>query len=80
MAENNREAFFSHDVAAVARYRLDIAALKSSEARVVIAGGSAGREYFPYRCAVALAERLGTEVVEFPGNHAGFVEYPHEFA
>jgi hypothetical protein len=27
---------------------------------------------------VALADRLGTTVVEFPGDHAGFVVYPEQ--
>ncbi len=47
---------------------------------MVLAGGSAGREFFPYKCAAALAEQMGSEVVEFPGNHAGFIEYAQAFA
>ncbi len=30
----------------------------------------------PYR--VALADRLGTSVVDFPGDHVGFVVYPEQ--
>jgi hypothetical protein len=49
--------------------------------RIVPAGGKVSREFFPYRCAVALAERLGTEMVEFPGNHGGYNTSDHkEFA
>jgi pimeloyl-ACP methyl ester carboxylesterase len=79
-AAANELAFFKHDVPAVARYVLDLDALRANLSRVVVAGGSAGREYFPYRCAVALAGRLGLALVEFPGGHAGFVDYPDQFA
>ena len=80
IAEYNRESFFKHDAGAVGRYRLDMAALQAAPTRVVLAGGREGHEYFPYRCTAALAERLGTAVVAFPGGHAGFVDHPGEFA
>lgn len=79
-ADANREAFFRYDVGAVARYKLNLKALKSSPTPVVLAGGSAGRQYFPYRCAAALSRELGTEIMEFPGDHAGWVDHPREFA
>lgn len=80
VAENNRQAFFEHDTRAVRRYSLDVAALKAAPPRVIPAGGSGSRGTWPYQCSVALADSLGTVVVEFPGNHAGFVDYPLEFA
>ncbi len=80
IAAHNRAAFFTYDAGAVGRYTLDIAALQAAPTRIVLAGGQAGRAYFPYRCAAELAERLGTAVVEFPGAHAGFVDQPRAFA
>ncbi len=80
IAEYNRESFFKHDAGAVGRYRLDIDALKATPTRVVVAGGCAGRDYFPYQVAVKLTERLGPALVEFPGNHAGMALEPQEFA
>jgi pimeloyl-ACP methyl ester carboxylesterase len=76
----NLDSFFKYDVGAVSRYTLDVAALRAAPTRIVIAGGRAGREYFPYRCAARVAELLGTAIVEFPGNHMGFVNDPREFA
>ena len=35
---------------------------------------------FAQRTAVALAERLGTPLIDFPGGHAGFVSESKEFA
>jgi hypothetical protein len=46
----------------------------------VIAGGSAGREYIGYRGATAVAEHLGTAVVEFPSHHVGYMTHPRAFA
>lgn len=79
-AASNRESFFKHDASAVARYTLDLTALQAAHTRIIVAGGREGRAYFPYRCAAALADHLGTSVVEFPGHHAGFVDHPKEFA
>ncbi|MCL4394852.1 MAG: hypothetical protein M1482_08655 [Chloroflexi bacterium] len=59
---------------------LDIDAIKASPSRAIVAGGRTGREFFPYRAAARLAERLGTTRVEFPGNHAGCSLEPEEFA
>jgi hypothetical protein len=37
-----------------------------------MAVGEASRGEPPYRAAFAVAERLGTEPVVFPGDHGGF--------
>jgi pimeloyl-ACP methyl ester carboxylesterase len=76
----NAEALFSYTYQAVRRYRLDIAALAAAPTRIVLAGGSAGREYVGYRCAAAVADRLGKTVVEFPSHHAGYMSHPRAFA
>jgi pimeloyl-ACP methyl ester carboxylesterase len=73
-------AFFKYTFLAVRRYRLDFAALSAAPTRIVVAGGSAGREYVGYRCAVLVAEHLGTSVVEFPGHHTGYFTQPKAFA
>jgi hypothetical protein len=56
--------------------------LRGASARIVVAGGAESEGTFPYRAALAVAERLGTEVVIFPGHHGGFHEQgdPEAFA
>jgi predicted phage tail protein len=44
----------------------------------VVAVGATSEGQLAHRCAVALAERLSTPVVEFPGNHGGFVALPEQ--
>jgi pimeloyl-ACP methyl ester carboxylesterase len=63
------------------RYQLDFAALKSAStrARIVIAGGASNHEDETYWSAVAVAERLGTTLVEFPGRHVGYLTNPAAF-
>ena len=39
--------------------------------RVVFAVGAESAGQLAYRAAVAAAERLGAQLVEFPGGHAG---------
>jgi pimeloyl-ACP methyl ester carboxylesterase len=78
-AAANQQFFFSHDVPADYTYQLDLAALKAAPVRIVVAGGS-NHDCAPYRCAAALAERLGASFVEFPGGHTGWLLRPRAFA
>jgi pimeloyl-ACP methyl ester carboxylesterase len=78
----NTVFLLEHELAMYDRYQLDFAALSkaSSQTRIVIAAGQSGREYLGYRNAAAVAERLGTTVVEFPSHHAGYITHPGAFS
>ena len=56
----------------VTRYEPDFDSLRSASTRIVVAGGAESEGTFPYRAALAVAERLGTEPVIFPSHHGGF--------
>jgi pimeloyl-ACP methyl ester carboxylesterase len=58
----------------------DFEALRDSGIPIVIGVSGVSRPYYPARAGEAVAERLGLEVVEFPGPHAGYTEKPAEFA
>jgi len=73
------ERFFGHGLLPIALYQPDLSALQAAPARLVVAGGTASRGEFPQRTAVALAERLDTPLVDFPGGHTGFVSDSKEF-
>jgi pimeloyl-ACP methyl ester carboxylesterase len=53
-------------------YRHDFGALRSGSTRVVVGVGADSGQAMPGRAAVAVAERLGTTPVTFPGGHGGF--------
>ena len=53
-------------------YRHDFGALRSGPTRIVVGVGADSGQAFPGRAAVAVAERLGTAPVTFPGGHGGF--------
>lgn len=81
----NSTYFTEYEIPGILSYTLNINALKTplkpTSIQVRSAGGSTSREFFPYHCAVNLAEHLGTEFVEFPGHHAGYNTVHHkEFA
>jgi pimeloyl-ACP methyl ester carboxylesterase len=76
----NLKFFQTYDAPAVHRYTVDIGALAAATTRIVPAGGCTSRGIWPYRVAEILAERLGTDLVEFPGGHNGFVLHPRAFA
>ncbi len=72
---------------AATHYEPDYDALKASSTQIVIAAGEGSEGELANRGAHAVAERLGTQAVIFPGDHSGFLggEYgqtglPDEFA
>lgn len=75
------------NMAAATHHGLDYEALRRASTRIVVGVGAESRNQLPGRSAVAIAEVLGREAVEFPGGHDGFLggEYgqtgkPDEFA
>jgi pimeloyl-ACP methyl ester carboxylesterase len=54
-------------------YEHDLDALRAASTHVVIAVGAMSSDAIPGRAAVALAERLETTPVTFPGGHDGFL-------
>jgi pimeloyl-ACP methyl ester carboxylesterase len=68
----NMEVFVRDEVPPVSAYVPDVDALRASPVRVVLAAGEDSTGEPPHRAAVALAERLGSEPVLFPGGHGGF--------
>jgi pimeloyl-ACP methyl ester carboxylesterase len=56
----------------VSGYEPDFDSLRGAPTRIVVAGGAESEATFPYRAALGVAKRLGTEAVIFPSHHAGF--------
>jgi pimeloyl-ACP methyl ester carboxylesterase len=54
-------------------YEHDFDAVRKASTRVVIGVGAESGRMMPGRAAVAVAERLGTTPVAFPGDHGGFL-------
>jgi len=71
--------FLAHLIRPTTSYRPDIEALRAAPARIVVAAGATSTGQLANRAAVALAGELGTPVVEFPGDHGGFMAQPEQF-
>ncbi|WP_030669006.1 alpha/beta fold hydrolase [Streptomyces sp. NRRL B-1347] len=57
----------------------DIDRLRAVSDCLVLAGGQDSRGELAYRPAALLAERLGTDLLHFPGGHTGLTTHPREF-
>ncbi len=57
----------------ITAYRVDFDALTAASTRIVIGVGVESRNEITGRTAAAVAQALGTEAVEFPGDHGGFL-------
>jgi pimeloyl-ACP methyl ester carboxylesterase len=71
--------FLAHLIRPTTRYRPDIEALRTAPTRIVVAGGVQSKGQLANRAAVALAGQLRTTVVDFPGDHGGFLALPEQF-
>jgi pimeloyl-ACP methyl ester carboxylesterase len=79
-AEADAARFFAHELRPGTRWRPDVDALAAAPSRVVVGIGADSGGLITYRTSVALCERLGSEPVEFPGDHGGFLGDPIGFA
>jgi len=61
-------------------YQHDFGALRAAPTRIVLGVGTQSGQMMAGRAAVAVAERLGTTPVTFPGGHDGFLTDPAAFA
>jgi clorobiocin biosynthesis protein CloN7 len=73
------EHFLAHLLRPTTRYRPDIQALRAASTRIVVAGGATSKGQLANRTVVALADQLGTTVLDFPGDHGGFLAFPEQF-
>jgi pimeloyl-ACP methyl ester carboxylesterase len=78
--EANGEVFYAHKLLPFTSYRPDVGALVALEDKLVPAVGSESSKVLPAEPILALAERVGWDVVAFPGGHGGYASDPFEFA
>lgn len=76
----NFDFFFKHGVKPISLFVPDVDTLKTGKPRIVVGVGETSQGQLAFRSAVALAGRLGTKPVVFPGGHTGYTEFPAEFA
>lgn len=74
------KVFFEHLLRQTTGFRFDVDALRAASTRIVIGVGATSQGQLAHRCAAALADQLGQDVVEFPGDHGGFMAHAQEFA
>ncbi|MYW05798.1 alpha/beta hydrolase [Streptomyces sp. SID3343] len=76
--EGNVEYSLLHELRPFTSFSPGVEALRG--AALTLAGGTEGRDTLPYLATTALADVLGTSLVEFPGDHVSYARYPAEFA
>src|SRR5581483_1515214 len=78
----NMELFAGQLIPVVGNYTPDVEALRNSSARIVVGVGeeTTPAQVVTYSAPRALADKLGTTPVEFPGEHGGFGSHPELFA
>jgi pimeloyl-ACP methyl ester carboxylesterase len=76
----NFEYWLAHGMMPLSLYRPDVDALRAGEARVVVGLGEQSAGQPIAEMGLALAKKLGTEPVIFPGDHMGFETLAEPFA
>jgi len=75
----NMDYFFAHGLRPISFYMPDVSAL-GVFTRVAVGVGEDSVGQLAYRSAIALAEKLGSAPVVFPGGHGGYGDHPAAFA
>jgi pimeloyl-ACP methyl ester carboxylesterase len=78
--KSNLDFFLAHGVKPISLFVPDVATLRAVAVRIVVGVGETSAGQLANRTAIALAERLGTAPVTFPGDHSGFSAQPAAFA
>jgi pimeloyl-ACP methyl ester carboxylesterase len=77
--EQNLDFFLGHYLLPITSFEPDFAALAAASTRVEAGVGEASVGQETYDTALALAARLGTKPVVFPGDHVGMATHPEPF-
>ena len=77
--QQNLDTLFARYLLPITSYVPDVTALQAGPSRVVVGVGEASAGELAHDTALALAGRLGTEAVTFPGGHGGYTSHPAEF-
>ena len=74
---SRNDPLLRQNMISITHYQFDFDALRAASTRIVVAAGAELDGELACRAALAVAERLGTKPVIFPGGHAGFVGGEH---
>lgn len=79
--KRNFDHFIRHDFTAIIEDELNLDSLRQTPVPVVPAAGEqTPPAVYDHRCAIALADLLGTPVQQMPGGHNGNLSHPRAFA
>ena len=70
---SRNDPMVGQNIVSLTHYEPDFEALRTASTRIVVAAGAESEGELANRGAHAVAERLGTTPVTFPGGHAGFL-------
>jgi pimeloyl-ACP methyl ester carboxylesterase len=76
----NATYWLEHELRQYPRVELDLVELSAHAERLILAGGRDAQDQVAYQPNMVLARQLGSEIVDLPGGHLGFIAYPAEFA
>jgi pimeloyl-ACP methyl ester carboxylesterase len=76
----NAGYWMEHEVRQYPRAEFDLTVLRAHTEQIVLAGGHDSNAQMTYQPNRVLAQQLGSDVVDFPGGHLGFLPYPAAFA
>jgi pimeloyl-ACP methyl ester carboxylesterase len=77
--QNNFEYFLAHALVPLSLYRPDVDTLHANKTRIVVGVGAETTGQTANRTGVALAKKLGTNPVVFPGDHNGYGPHAEPF-
>ena len=76
----NLQFFLKNDAPAVRKFEIDFSLLEDVRLQILPSTGETSSARWPNRCAVILSEKLGVDLVHFPGGHNAYGSRPRAVA
>lgn len=70
---SRNDVLLGQNLISCTHYRPDFAALRAASTRIVVGVGATSEKQLAGRAGLAVADRLGTAPITFPGGHDGFL-------
>lgn len=78
--QGNMEYFFAHGLRPLSLFRPDVDTLRAGRSRITVGIGEQCVGQITYRTGLALAAKLGSTALVFPGDHGGYGLHAAAFA
>lgn len=80
--KRNMKFFIEKEPKSIVAYKFNLDALKVAaiHTQIIIGGSTTAKKFIGYRGAIVASNFFKTNIIEFPGDHLGYLSFPKKYA